>query len=112
MHHAGTDTIDTYRAFMDIMMHIKKKKMQMSMQGLAQAGKNAQLMLRQQIVASLLTKDDKDKYKNWQIHYSIIAEREYYLNTQTKAKQVRRAIHCFCTCACSCVCVLTRIDPA
>lgn len=79
--------IASFQEFMDIMMHIKKKKMAMSMEGMAQAGNNAKLLMRRQLASTLLTKTDKQKYKNWVIEYSNIAEKEYYVNTLTKVKQ-------------------------
>ena len=83
----GLDTIESYQVYMDVMMHIKKKKMAMSLEGMAQAGARARLLMRQQLVASLLSTSDKEKYRNWQVQYSHIAEREYYVSVQTKKKQ-------------------------
>ena len=79
--------ISSWQIFMDVMMHIKKRKIATSMQGIAEAGNNARLMVRQQIVSSLLSKSDKDKFKNWTLEWSNIAEKEFYRHNVTKKKQ-------------------------
>lgn len=79
--------IDSFQVYMDVMMHIKKKKIASSMQNIAQAGANARLLVKQQLAATLLTKNDKDKFQKWSLEYSTIAERQYYLNKETKKKQ-------------------------
>jgi len=78
--------VHSWTGFMDMMMHIKKKKMDSSVAVIGNVAGNASLMVKRQVVASMLNASKK-KMGNWKIEYSNIAERNYYVNTKTKETQ-------------------------
>ena len=74
----GKDKITTWVQFMSIMNHIKVKKMAPTVI----IALNPAMIVARQIASSLLN-SDKEKMGDWKIEFSSIANKDYYLNTQT-----------------------------